>query len=163
MIRIIGEERPTSTVFTVEPLTEFDPATAGIPGTVQPTDIENSFKSLATTIGGTGTVAQQVANLAEELREGPYTLNPETPGGVQQTLIDGFLRTTQVGNEAQFVTGFVLLARSLGVDARVATGYTIDATTTSATIRTDDAGRLGRSTGRRRLGHDRRGSRNRAA
>jgi len=139
VIRIIGDERPTSTVFTVEPLTEFDPATAGGVATIQPTDIEISFKSLATTIAGGGTIAQQVANLAAALHEGDYKLNPETPGGVQQNLIDRFLRNTRVGNGAQFVTGFVLLARSLGVDARIATGYLIDATSPKATISTEQA------------------------
>ena len=68
-----------------------------------------------------------------------YRLNSDTPGGVQQNLVDGFLRTTKVGNLEQFVTGFVLLARSLGVDARVATGYTIAATGSTSTISTSNA------------------------
>ena len=140
VIRIIGDERPISTVFTVEPLTEFDSANAGSMLAVPPTDIESSFKSLATTLGGgTGTIAQQVASLAAALHDGDYTLNPKTPGGVQQSLIDRFLRTTQVGNVEQFVTGFVLLARSLGVDARVATGYEITAGSSIGTIKTSDA------------------------
>ncbi|HEX3089658.1 MAG TPA: transglutaminase domain-containing protein [Ilumatobacteraceae bacterium] len=139
VIRIIGDERPTSTVFTVEPLGEFDTATAGAVPTVQPTDIESSYKTLATGMAGNGTVAQQVSNLAAALHSGVYILNPATPGGVQQTLIDSFLRSTQVGNVEQFVTGFVLLARSLGVDARVATGYEINPGSTSATITTKDA------------------------
>ncbi len=54
-------------------------------------------------------------------------------------MIDRFLRNTKVGNEEQFVTAFVLLARSLGVDARIATGYNLEATTSSATIETADA------------------------
>ena len=94
VVRIIGDERPADTVFTLEPLTEFDPATAGAVPTVQPTDIENSFKSLARRMAGDGTVAEQVANLAAELRD-DYTLNPDTPGGVQQNLIDTFLRDYQ--------------------------------------------------------------------
>ncbi|MEO7370733.1 MAG: transglutaminase domain-containing protein, partial [Ilumatobacteraceae bacterium] len=43
------------------------------------------------------------------------------------------------GNLQQFVTGFVLLARSLGVDARIATGYEIRGSATSATIETSEA------------------------
>jgi transglutaminase-like putative cysteine protease len=139
VIRIIGEDRPAVTVFTVEPLKEFDPATAGDVSTLQPTDIESSFTSLATTLAETGTVAQKVANLAAALRDGEYIYNPETQGGVQQNLVDRFLRNTKVGNAEQFVTAFVLLARSLGVDARIATGYNLEATTVTATIQTDDA------------------------
>jgi hypothetical protein len=41
---------------------------------------------------------------------------------VQQGLINAFL-TDRVGNRSQFVTAFVLMARSLGVDARLAVGY----------------------------------------
>ncbi len=47
-------------------------------------------------------------------------------GGLQRALIDRFLRDTKRGNAEQFATGFVLLARSLGVDARIATGFQID-------------------------------------
>ena len=139
VVSVIGASRPATSVFTVEPFAEFDPATAVSVGTIKPTDIENSFKSLASTIAPTGTVAEQVAKLASALRDG-YTLNSETPGGVQQRLVDGFLRNTKVGNREQFVTGFVLLARSLGVDARIATGYELqNVTSASATITTKDA------------------------
>ena len=138
VVGIIGAKRPMGSVFKVEPFGEFDPATAGTVASVQPTDLENSFKSLATTIAPTGTVAEQIAKLASTLRDG-YTLNNDTPGGVQQKLITTFLRDTKVGNGDQFVTGFVLLARSLGVDARIATGYKLTATSTSATITTADA------------------------
>jgi transglutaminase-like putative cysteine protease len=139
IVRIIGDERPIATVFTVEPLADFDPATAGSVATVQPTDIENSYSTLADSIVGDGTVAQQVAELATELHDN-YTLNPEIAGGVQDNLIDRFLRITRIGNAEQFVTGFVLLARSLGVDARIATGYEVPiGTASSATITTAEA------------------------
>ena len=139
VVRIIGDERPVDTVFTVEPLPEFDPATARSVATVQPTDIENSYATLAGSIVGDGTVAEQVAELAAELHDN-YALNPEIAGGVQQNLIDDFLKTSKVGNAEQFVTGFVLLARSLGVDARIATGYEHTSNgSTSGTITTDEA------------------------
>ncbi|MEO8267795.1 MAG: transglutaminase domain-containing protein [Ilumatobacteraceae bacterium] len=139
VVSVIGSGRPATSVFTVEPFADFDAATAGTVGRIEPTDIENSFKSLASTIAPTGTVAEQVAMLASNLRDG-YTLNDKTPGGVQQRLVDSFLRNTKVGNRDQFVTGFVLLARSLGVDARIATGYELSGiTSTSATITTNDA------------------------
>jgi hypothetical protein len=44
-------------------------------------------------------------------------------GGLEQALIDRFLRDTQRGTNEQFATSFVLLARSLGIEARVATGF----------------------------------------
>ena len=138
VIRIIGTERPAVTVFTVEPLVDFDPSTADVLPAVQATDIESSFNTLATSMAGSGTIAEQVATLAATLHD-DYTLNVDWPGGVQQNLVNTFLRNTKVGNTAQFVTGYVLLARSLGVDARIATGYLLDATSTSATIMTSDA------------------------
>ena len=56
-----------------------------------------------------------------------FVLDSDAPaGGLQRTLIDRFLRDTQRGNTEQFATAFVLLARSLGVDARVATGFVVD-------------------------------------
>ncbi len=80
VIRIIGEERPAVTVFTVEPLKEFDPDTVGAVATVQPTEIESSFTLLATPLAGTGTVAQQVASLAAALHDGEYVPQPGHTG-----------------------------------------------------------------------------------
>ena len=54
----VGSDRPAITVFTLEPLKEFDPATAGNPLTVQPTDIESSYGSLARELAG-GDTAQE--------------------------------------------------------------------------------------------------------
>ncbi|MEP7113562.1 MAG: transglutaminase domain-containing protein, partial [Ilumatobacteraceae bacterium] len=142
VVRIIGTDRPAATVFTVEPLRDLDPTNAGIVQTVLATDIENSFMGLAKSMAGDGTVAQQVATLASRLRDdgGEYTLNVDTAGGVQQNLINTFLRNSKVGNAEQFVTGFVLLARSLGVDARIATGYELQgAVSSTATITTAEA------------------------
>ena len=138
VVRILGDERPTSTTFTVEPELQFSAASVGTMPAFQPSDIENSYQQYAKSLAGTGTVAQQIAKLASVLHD-DYRLNSETPGGVQQNLVDGFLRSTKVGNLEQFVTGFVLLARSLGVDARVATGYRITPAGSTATISTKDA------------------------
>ena len=155
VVRIIGDERPADTVFTVEPLPNFDPATARSVATVQPTDIENSYSTLANEIVGDGTVAEQVAQLAAELHDN-YSLNPAIAGGVQQNLIDTFLRESRLGNAEQFVTGFVLLARSLGVDARIATGYEPNIrAAASATITTADARVVGRGARRQRVGRRR--------
>ena len=138
VVSIIGTKRPAVTVFTVEPVGTFDPQSANLLATVQPTDIENSYASLAAIMAPSGTVAERVAELAANLHDN-YQLNPTTPGGVQDHLIDNFLRTGKVGNLEQFLTGFVLLARSLGVDARIATGYRLDSTGQSDTITTQTA------------------------
>ena len=140
VIGIVGTDRPAATVFTLEPLTDFDPATAGTMSTVQPTEIESSYGPLASELAGGGTVPEQVAKLAATLHDDKrFHLNNELPGGVQQNRIDKFLRTTTVGTLEQFVTAFVLLARSLGVDARIATGYELKDPSISHTITTHDA------------------------
>ena len=58
---------------------------------------------------------------------------------MSQNLVDSFLKDKSVGNLDQFVTGFVLLARSLGIDARVATGYEATLGSGSDVISTSDA------------------------
>jgi hypothetical protein len=67
-------------------------------------------------------------------------------GGLQRALIERFLRDTQRGNAEQFATAYVLLVRSLGVDARVATGFAVepdrlgtDGEVLTLTLRSDDA------------------------
>ncbi len=63
-------------------------------------------------------------------------------GGLQRTLIERFATTTQRGNAEQFAAAFVLLARSLGVDARLAVGFEIapvDGVETSFALSSADA------------------------
>ncbi len=63
----------------------------------------------------------------EATMENNFVLDSDAPaGGLQRILIDRFLRDTRRGNTEQFVTAFVLLARSLGVDARVASGFVVE-------------------------------------
>lgn len=138
VVGIIGPARPVTATFTVEPYGTFDPTTAAKLDRIQPTSLEATFGSLAGTFAGSGTINDKVGKLAATLHDG-FQLNPNTPGGVQYSLIDRFLRDSKVGNRQQFVTGFVLLARSLGVDARVATGYKVDASSTSQVVTTRDA------------------------
>jgi len=139
VVRIIGSERPAVTTFTVEPEQEFVAASAGILPRIEPTEIENSFSTLASALAGAdGTIAERISKLALALHD-TYLLNSDLPGGVQQNLVENFLSNSKIGNAEQFVTGFVLLARSLGVDARIATGYTLDSTSSSDTITPVDA------------------------
>ncbi|MET0663288.1 MAG: transglutaminase domain-containing protein, partial [Ilumatobacteraceae bacterium] len=80
-------------------------------------------ESLAAT--GDNTVFGQLRAI-EATMANSFVLQSDAPGGgLQRILIDRFLRDTRRGNTEQFVTAFVLLARSLGVDARVASGFIV--------------------------------------
>ena len=58
------------------------------------------------------------------------------PGGGQQlALIERFIVDTHRGTHEQFVTAFVLLARSLGFDARVATGFVVPPAASKSPLR----------------------------
>jgi hypothetical protein len=138
VISIIGDQRPAETVFTVEPLATFDPEASVSLRTVQPTDLESSYEQLARQYAPDGTVPEQVAALAKTMHDS-FTLNHDVAGGVQQNVIDTFLKSRKVGTEEQFLTGFVLLARSIGVDARIATGYKLDSTAKDAVLRSNQA------------------------
>ncbi len=91
---------------------------------IRPVDeISAGFTDLANNLGGTGTVFERLEAIEAALRN-DYSLDPGAPGGgMQLALIQRFLTETRRGNAEQFATAFVLLARSLGVNARVATGF----------------------------------------
>jgi transglutaminase-like putative cysteine protease len=97
---------------------------ANAPIGIRPVDeISAGFTDLANNLGGTGTVFERLQAIEAALRD-DYALDPGAPGGgMQLALIHRFLTVTRRGNAEQFATAFVLLARSLGVNARVATGF----------------------------------------
>jgi len=112
------------------------PAVAGSdPGRIGIREIDESaagFTELATAFvdeGGSSpddNLLEQLQAVESVMRES-FVLRSDAPGGgLQRALIDRFLRDTQRGNAEQFTTGFVLLVRSLGVDARVATGFEVE-------------------------------------
>lgn len=113
---------------------------AGQVGTRAIDDTVSDLSDLAETLAGDGTVLDRLRRLERVMRE-EFALDPDVPGGgLQRALIDRFLRDTQRGNAEQFTTAYVLLARSLGVDARVATGYVLSEPSSSvATLRSADA------------------------
>lgn len=89
-------------------------------------DSVSGLTDIAQALAGDGTIVQQLETIELRMREN-FALDNDAPGGgLQRALIDRFLRETQRGNAEQFATAFVLLARSLGVDARVATGFVVD-------------------------------------
>jgi transglutaminase-like putative cysteine protease len=93
--------------------------------TRQVDDVAATFSELAANLAGDGTVLEQLQRIERTMAE-DWQLDPSAPGGGQQlALIDRFVTDTRRGTEEQFVTAFVLLARSLGFDARVATGFVV--------------------------------------
>ena len=86
----------------------------------------STLGDLAEALAGDGTPIAQLLQLETTLRT-DFVLDSDVQGGgLQQALIDRFLRDTQRGTSEQFATAFVLLARSLGIESRVATGFVAD-------------------------------------
>jgi len=86
----------------------------------------SGLTQLAEGLAGAGDDLERLARLETTMRE-DFVLDREVQGGgLEQALIDRFLRDTQRGTSEQFATSFVLLARSLGIEARVATGFIAD-------------------------------------
>jgi hypothetical protein len=99
---------------------------------IQPRLIDESttsFGELVRGLVGDGSLIDQLTQLETTMRNDFVLDNDVQGGGLQQALIDRFVRDTQRGTSEQFVTAFVLLARSLGIEARVATGFVADAAT----------------------------------
>ena len=88
-------------------------------------EISAGFTEVANNLGGDGTVVERLETIESTMRD-DFSLDPGAPGGgMQLALIQRFLTETRRGNAEQFATAFVLLARSLGVNARVATGFVV--------------------------------------
>jgi hypothetical protein len=103
-------------------ITTADALTTGIATRV----IDDSVSSLtefAETLAGNGTVLDQLRQIQSTMRNDWVLASNAPGGGLQRALLERFLRDTQRGTAEQFATAYVLLARSLGVDARVATGF----------------------------------------
>lgn len=115
---------------TIEAVSEIDPgmveAQVSNFGLRQIDDIAVGFSDRARAIAGTtATQFEQLQALEATMRDA-WQLDADAPGAGQQlTLLERFIVDTQRGTREQFVTSFVLLARSLGFDARVATGFII--------------------------------------
>lgn len=97
------------------------------------------FSELARALAGDGTPLEQVAQLERTMQDDFVRDSNVQGGGLQLALIERFLRDTQRGTPDQFATGFVLLARSLGIEARVATGFRVDDPSEPMSLRSDDA------------------------
>jgi transglutaminase-like putative cysteine protease len=97
------------------------------------------FSELARALAGEGTPLEQIAQLERTMQDDFVRDSNVQGGGLQLALIERFLRDTQRGTPEQFATGFVLLARSLGIEARVATGFRVDEPGEPLSLRSDDA------------------------
>jgi transglutaminase-like putative cysteine protease len=86
----------------------------------------SDLTELAEGLAGDGTDLEKLRRLESTMRD-DFTLDSNVQGGgLQQVLIERFLRDTQRGTSEQFATSFALLARSLGIEARVATGFVVE-------------------------------------
>ena len=91
-------------------------------------DIAVGFTDRARALAGTTTTQFEQLQALESTMRDSWQLDNNAPGAGQQlVLIERFVVDTQRGSREQFVTAFVLLARALGFDARVATGFVIPA------------------------------------
>jgi hypothetical protein len=107
-----------------------DPAVMARPVDETVAGLTGLAQSLGADEGGAATLADQLLAIEETMRDDYVLESGVSGGGLQRKLIDRFLRDTQRGNTEQFATAFVLLARSLGANARVATGFIVEESST---------------------------------
>lgn len=106
-------------------------------------EIAQTFTDQARNLGGdeTDSVLGQLRAIEATMRT-EWVLDRDAPGGGQQlALLERFVAETRRGTHEQFVTAFVLLVRSLGVDARVAIGFEVppEQLASPITVRSTDA------------------------
>jgi transglutaminase-like putative cysteine protease len=88
-------------------------------------DIALGFDDTAQALAGDGDPLDQVLRLERAMHD-DWQLDSNAAGaGQQQALIERFVTETRRGTAEQFVTAFVLMARALGFDARVAGGFVV--------------------------------------
>ncbi len=87
-------------------------------------EVARTFEERADQLAGDGTIIEQLRAIESTMRD-EWSLDDDAPGGQQLRLIDEFVNTSNRGTREQFATTFALLARSLGVEARVATGLLV--------------------------------------
>ncbi len=119
-------ERPTPgdviDIIANTPASASDAVTTGVATRVVD-ESSAGLSQLAAGLAGDGADLERLSRLETTLREDFVLDSNVQGGGLEQALIDRFLRDTQRGTAEQFATSFVLLARSLGFEARVATGF----------------------------------------
>lgn len=133
IVRLAERPSPDEAVVVtsrVEPsIAESDPGRIGI---LEIDENAAGFTELAAGLveeGGSSRAGDLLTQLQaiESVMKDDFLLRTDASGGgLQRALIDRFLRDTQRGNAEQFATSFAILARSLGVEARIATGFQVE-------------------------------------
>ena len=126
VVRLVERPDPGDTVLA---LAEAPPSTSAASGALftarQIDELASTFTELAENLAGSGTELERLQRLESTMRE-EWELDSGAAGSGQQLFfIEQFVTETRRGTREQFVSAFVLLARSLGLDARVATGFVI--------------------------------------
>ena len=126
VVRLPQRPEPGDTVVAMSEVAPLrSEAATAVVVTRQVDEIAATFTAQATTLAGDGTVFERLQQVEQTMRA-EWQLDPAAPGGGQQVaLIERFATETRRGTNEQFVTAFVLFARSLGFDARVATGLIV--------------------------------------
>jgi transglutaminase-like putative cysteine protease len=110
--------------------------------TRQVDELAARFTERATNLADGETDVELLRSIEEAMR-GPdwQRVDGASGGGLQLALIERFATDTRRGTREQFVTTFVLFARSLGFDARVASGFVLqpEELTSPLTISSRDA------------------------
>lgn len=124
VVVVLDETAPAGT--TLRLVAEIAPTIAEVaPAAIVPRpvgDIESAFTDLAEELAGDGEALARLQRLEQEMRA--WQLSEDVGGGQQLKLLELFM-TERRGTAEQFTATFVLLARSLGFDARIATGFAV--------------------------------------
>ena len=127
VVRLADQPEPGRTVSVSSMVAPSIAAVSALDGSPfarrQVDEIAQTFADQARDLAGEGDVLQQLSAIETTMRT-DWVLDRDTSGGGQQlALLERFASDTRRGTREQFVATFVLFARSLGVDARVATGF----------------------------------------
>ncbi len=131
-------DRPSG---SIEVAANLAPAAAGgvALATREIDDSVSGLTELAEQLGGEGTTIERLDRIAATMRDEFVLDSGVQGGGLQRALLERFLRDTRRGTAEQFAASYVLLARALGADARVATGFVIEPGEGAVTVSSADA------------------------
>ncbi len=138
VVRLAERPTPGEVVGVVAnaPATPSDAVDIGV-ATRAVDESSTGLTQLAQGLAGDGDTLERLRRLETTMRDDFVLDNSVQGGGLEQALIDRFLRDTQRGTNEQFATSFVLLARALGIEARVATGFVVDGDGAAAAFAAD--------------------------
>ena len=119
VVRLAERPSPGDVVGVVAnaPATASDAVALGVAARVVD-ETTSGLTQLAEGLAGDGDSLERLSRLETAMREDFVLDSNVQGGGLEQALIDRFLRDTQRGTSEQFAAAFVLLARSLGIEAR---------------------------------------------